>query len=214
MFTGIVEEIGRVLSVKISETGGAVSIESKVCVIDSKKGDSISVNGICLTVAEIGTDVLSFDVSPETSRTAGLKALQKDSFVNLERALRSDSRFGGHFVTGHIDSVGKIIRRREMSNFVEFSIEIDNKYTAYLTEKGSVAVDGISLTINSVKNNGFSFCVIPHTLSQTCLKYKKVGDFLNLETDILAKYVAAALQKSHQNPNNLTADFLKENGFF
>lgn len=214
MFTGIVEEIGKVLSVKHSKNSGIILIESKRCVIDSKKGDSISVNGVCLTVVKIDNNSLSFDVSYETLNSSNLKILKNSSFVNLERALKTDSRFGGHFVTGHIDCAGYIKSKRELADFVEFEIEINKQFEAYLAEKGSIAVDGISLTINNVKDNRFSVCIIPHTLSQTCLKYKGLGSSVNIETDILAKYVAVFLQKHRKLPNNITSDFLKENGFY
>jgi len=216
MFTGIVEDLGIVKRVVKSGAGAKLSIESKLAASDAKMGDSISVNGSCLTVVDIQGEELSFDISAETLEKTNLDTLMPAGRVNIERALRADSRIGGHFVNGHIDCIGKIASREERADFVNIAVEIPDEYMIYLSEKGSIAVDGISLTINRLKNNSFSVMIIPHTISVTSLGYKETGDSVNIEVDILAKYANRLINRSAGQSSrtaNISKNLLKEHGF-
>jgi len=216
MFTGIVEDLGIVKRVVKSGAGAKLSIRSKLAASDAKIGDSISVNGSCLTVVDIHGDELSFDISAETLEKTNLDTLMSGERVNIERALRADSRIGGHFVNGHIDCIGKIASKEKRADFVKITIEIPDEYMIYLSEKGSIAVDGISLTINRLKNNSFSVMIIPHTISVTSLGYKKIGNSVNIEVDILAKYANRLINRSTEQSSkaaNISKNLLKEHGF-
>ena len=217
MFTGIVEELGIVKSLVKAEAGAKLVVESKVCVSDAKIGDSISINGVCLTVVDIKTGLLSFDISKESLDRSNLGKLKAQERVNVERSLKADSRLGGHFVTGHIDTTGKIVLKERQGEFIRIKIEIPEPFMAFLVEKGSIAVDGISLTVNSVKNKSFSALLIPHTLSITTFGNRNIGDFVNIETDILAKYTQKLISKTSKKPtnsaSNLNKNFLTEHGF-
>jgi len=216
MFTGIVEDLGIVKRVVKSSAGAKLNIESKLAASDTKIGDSISINGSCLTVIDIHGDELSFDISAETLEKTNLDSLASAERVNIERALRADSRIGGHFVNGHIDCIGKIASKEKRADFVKITIEIPDEYMIYLSEKGSIAVDGISLTINRLKNNSFSVMIIPHTISVTSLGYKKTGDSVNVEVDILAKYANRLVNRSAEQSSravNISKNLLKEHGF-
>lgn len=189
MFTGLVEGFGRITG-KSSKNGvtrfeiGDASISDGV-----KIGDSIAVNGVCLTVAEIKKSVLFFDVMRETLAHTNLNKLKLNDEVNLERALKIGDRLGGHFVTGHIDCVGVIRSKKRTQANVSFHIGIKPQFLKYLIQRGSVALDGISLTIAEVKSGGFTVCIIPHTLEKTILKDKAAGDEVNIELDMLVKSV-------------------------
>ncbi len=205
MFTGIIESLGTVK--KISKT--QITINAKLD--DIKIGDSICVSGVCLTVSTLyplpsTLYLLTFDISEETFKKTNLGELKIGSIVNLERALKSDGRLGGHFVTGHIDAVGKIIS--QFPNFQIWKFGNPENLSKYIVEKGSVAVDGISLTVVEKKTNSFSVAIIPHTLKNTTLGIKKVGDTVNIETDILAKYILQQKEK-----NKITSETLKRTGF-
>jgi len=216
MFTGIVEDLGIVKRVVKSSAGAKLNIESKLAASDTKIGDSISINGSCLTVIDIHGDELSFDISAETLEKTNLDSLASAERVNIERALRADSRIGGHFVNGHIDCIGKIASKEKRADFVKITIEIPDEYMIYLSEKGSIAVDGISLTINRLKNNSFSVMIIPHTISVTSLGYKKIGNSVNIEVDILAKYANRLINRSTEQSSkaaNISKNLLKEHGF-
>ncbi|MFH0947405.1 MAG: riboflavin synthase [Elusimicrobiota bacterium] len=209
MFTGIIEDIGTIK--KISKT--QIAVETKLD--DIKIGDSVCVNGVCLTIIEYRqlstvNCQLTFDISDETLNRTNLGRMKPSDKVNLERALRPDSRLGGHFVTGHIDGTGKILEIKKSENSEIWQFSIPENVSRYIIEKGSVAIDGISLTIALIgkKPDSFSVAVIPHTLKNTTLKNKKIGDSVNLETDILAKYV---LQKTDKK--EITSETLSKAGF-
>lgn len=189
MFSGIVEEKGIVAGIRKKENLIILSIKAKKVLKGVKIGDSISVDGACLTVTKIKDQVVDFDIMKETIDKTTLKFLKVGSEVNLEGALRINDRLGGHFVSGHIDGVGVIRKRISKPNYEEFQIEIPKPLSRYLAPKGSVSVDGISLTLGEVKKNVFRIYIIPHTLDVTTLGKKRDGDHVNIETDLLAKYI-------------------------
>lgn len=189
MFTGLIEEKGKVRLARRQGRCVRLDIVSSKAREGAKIGDSICVNGVCLTIAAQKDGVLSFDMMPETLASTTLKYLKCGDEVNLERALKIGDRLGGHFVTGHVDTVGVIRSRREKSGDLEFRIGLEAKYLKTLVKKGSVAVDGISLTIADVKAGGFSACLIPHTARETTLGAKHSGDRVNIELDMLLKVV-------------------------
>ncbi|ABY91345.1 riboflavin synthase, alpha subunit [Thermoanaerobacter mathranii subsp. mathranii str. A3] len=206
MFTGIIEETGTVKNITHG-TFTKIVIKCSKVLEETKIGDSIAVNGVCLTVTNISDESFAADVMPETMRASNLKDLKTGSIVNLERALQVGRRMGGHIVTGHIDCVGKIIEKRQEKNAFIFKIAINEKFTKYIARKGSIAVDGISLTVVEDGYDYFTVSVIPHTMLKTTLGYKGVGDSVNIEVDILSKYVEKLIGKKD------IKDLLKENGF-
>ncbi len=190
MFTGLVEELGEVVNRQHSSKGAVLAIRGESVCSDLKLGDSIAVNGICLTVSKLASaGVFYADVMPETLRRTNLHELQKGSRVNLERALRAGDRLGGHFVSGHIDATGEILSIKREGNAMLYHIGASPPVLRYLVEKGSVTVDGISLTVVTVDDKSFSVSLIPHTAALTTLGHKNGGDRVNLETDMLAKYL-------------------------
>ncbi len=195
MFTGLVTEMGEVLSLKKAANGARLFLDARSLAPEARLGDSISINGTCLTVVEISGRTLSFDLSDETLRSTNLGGLTAGDRVNLEPSLRLDSRLGGHFVTGHIDGVGTIRTKVRTGDVYKIVIAGDDSITGFLVEKGSVAVDGISLTVVDVLKDGFSVVIIPHTASLTTVGFKGPGETVNIEVDILCKYVAKFLQK-------------------
>lgn len=211
MFTGIVEEIGTVRKVARGRESCRLEISASKVLEGTSIGDSIATNGVCLTVVSIGDGYFSADVMPETMHRSSLGTLSSGSRVNLERAMPADGRFGGHIVSGHIDATGRIADMRRDDNAIWISISADAGVLRYIVEKGSVAIDGISLTVAYVDERIFKVSVIPHTASQTTLAGKRVGDVVNLENDVIAKYVEKLLGKGGRS--GLTADFLIENGF-
>ena len=189
MFTGLVEEIGRVLSLKKSFQSAVLKVGCQKITEDIKIGDSISVNGVCLTVVSFGKDSVIFDVSGETLRRSNIGILKTNDFVNLERALRFSDRLGGHILQGHVDTTTKVVGiKREGTGFL-FSFKLPPAYRHMIVEKGSIGIDGISLTIATLFADTFSVAVIPHTYENTTLKFRKPGDIVNLEFDIIGKYV-------------------------
>ena len=195
MFTGLIEEVGKVKEINRKVDGINVSIEAKNILDDIKIGDSIAVNGVCLTVVSLSDRGFSFDVSKETLDRSNLKFLKIGEYVNLERALKVSDRLGGHIVQGHVDTVGSITKITPLGEHTIFEIEIPSKYLNLVVEKGSIAIDGISLTINSIKNNRLFFNIIPHTIKSTNLQFRKVGDMVNIEFDVIGKYVWNMLEK-------------------
>lgn len=195
MFTGIIIEMGEVLSLSRKAAGGSIDIRSDLVSRDASIGDSVSVNGVCLTVVEKKGPILSFDISEETMRSTNISLLRGGEKVNLEPALRPDGRVGGHFVTGHVDGVGKIRSKRKIGDAFKITISAPVDVTALLVEKGSIAIDGISLTVVDVSEGEFSVFIIPHTARVTTMGSKGVGDTVNLEADIIGKYVAKFLGK-------------------
>ncbi len=220
MFTGIIEEIGSIRSVAAGTHSAVLSVRAERILEDIHTGDSIAVNGVCLTVSSFDRESFTADVMHETLNRSGLGALKKDSPVNLERAMRADGRFGGHIVSGHIDGTGTIIRVRTDDNAVWYTIRAASPVMRYIVEKGSVAIDGISLTVAGVDAESFSVSVIPHTAKQTTLGLRRPGDAVNLENDCVGKYVEKLLGLSGQTgtaagkrTGGLTRSFLAENGF-
>ena len=208
MFTGIIEETGRVKTV----TNNKITISAKVVLAETKLGDSISVNGVCLTVTNIGNDYFEADVSPETMRVTALNELKTGSSVNLERAVQVGSRLGGQIVSGHVDGVGTGKFVRKNGDFYNIGIELPSELTKYVAKKGSIAVNGISLTVADIEKNDVTIAVIPHTFENTNLKDLKAGDFVNIETDILAKYVEKFLSTDN-NKSGISMEFLMQHGF-
>ncbi len=192
MFSGIVEEKGIVRKIETKQNLIILSVQAKKVLKGIKIGDSISVDGVCLTVTKVKKNIFTFDIMKETINKTTLRYLKVGSKVNLEGALRVNDRLGGHFVSGHIDGVGTIKKRISLENYEEFRITIPKPLSKYLAEKGSVCVDGISLTIGEVKGNMFYIYIIPHTLKVTTLGAKSDNSKVNIETDLLAKYILAA----------------------
>ena len=209
MFTGIVESMGTVKRLARKGEDARLFIDASMNLDDLKIGDSIAINGVCLTVTEKTGSIFSADVSAETMARTTIKLLTSGEKVNLEKSLRMNSFLGGHLVLGHVDGMGKIQEKITKANSIQFGVEIDNELSRYVVEKGSVAVDGISLTVNSCEKNRFYVNIIPHTARNTILGFKKVADLVNIETDIIAKYVEKFL-----NPGKgIDMNFLAKHGF-
>lgn len=214
MFTGIVEEIGVVRDIRHGSRSVVLEIEAGKISEDIHLGDSIAVNGVCLTASAISGDGFSADVMPETLHRSSLASLKKGSHINLERAIAANGRFGGHIVSGHIDGTGTIKEIRRDDNAVWYEIETDSRLLRYIVEKGSIAIDGISLTVAKVSVRGFSISAIPHTVSVTILGEKTKGSIVNLETDIIGKYVEKMLSSSAvPEKNGISREFLAKYGF-
>lgn len=215
MFTGIVEEIGKIKAIKKGKNSARLVINAKKVLEDVKLGDSIAVNGVCLTVTEFSNSEFAVDVMHESLRKSSLSTLKNDSSVNLERAMLLNGRFGGHIVSGHIDGTGKIINIKNDDNAIWYTISAKDKIMKYIIEKGSITIDGISLTVANLSESDFSVSIIPHTQEETILKMKKIGDIVNLENDCIAKYVESLLnfKEKSEVKKDITMDFLLENGF-
>ncbi|MBM6722943.1 riboflavin synthase [Pseudoflavonifractor phocaeensis] len=215
MFTGIVEEMGQVEGIQRGKQSAVLTIRAKTVLEGTKIGDSIAVNGVCLTVTSLLSDQFSADVMHETLDRSALSGLRRGSVVNLERAMAADGRFGGHIVAGHIDGTGRITRIKRDDNAVWYTIQAAPQLLRYIVEKGSIAVDGISLTVARVEETAFSISAIPHTVAQTALQNRREGDLVNLETDIIGKYVEKLLTPAPETPasSGLTRDFLARHGF-
>ncbi|MBR3889201.1 riboflavin synthase [bacterium] len=207
MFTGIVEETGKIKAI----TNSSICISASKVLEDTKIGDSIAVNGVCLTVTDLKQNEFNADISQETLKVTALSELKSGSNVNLERALTLSSRLGGHIVSGHIDTVGKIYSISQEKEFYNISIEFPNEFKKYVAKKGSITINGISLTIAEENENIVTIAIIPHTYNNTALKDLKTGSNVNIEFDILAKYVEKNL--STKNNSNISVDFLQRNGF-
>jgi riboflavin synthase len=216
LFTGIIEELGTVKRVQNGRDSSVLTIGAKRVLQDTKIGDSISTNGVCLTVTDMGSDYFMADVMAETLRRSSLGQLKVGSAVNLERALTLSSRLGGHLVSGHIDGTGKIVKFQPEDTAVWITVSASSSLLRYIVEKGSIAIDGVSLTVASVTEQDFSVSIIPHTGAETILLQKKTGDMVNLECDMIAKYAEKLLNRPSQKANQtqISEDFLKEHGFF
>ncbi len=214
MFTGIIEELGTVKSLSVYSEAAQLTINAKRIMSDVRLGDSIAVNGICLTVVSFTKEEFVVDVMPETLRKTNLKDLKVGHSVNLERAMMLGGRLGGHLVSGHVDGVGRIESKRQEGNAIVFYIAAPPEALKFIVPKGSVAIDGISLTVAHVGRDSFSVSVVPHTATQTTLGSKLPGDAVNLENDMIGKYVDRLLN-SYQDvgKTNINIDFLKANGF-
>ncbi|KGX93813.1 riboflavin synthase subunit alpha [Pontibacillus halophilus JSM 076056 = DSM 19796] len=215
MFTGIIEELGKVESIREGNEALELTVQASTVLEDVSLGDSIAVNGVCLTVTHFSSHEARFDVMPETYKATSLRELKKGSEVNLERSMAAGGRFGGHMVTGHVDGVGTIVQKERESNAVYYDIRLPDELMSYFVYKGSVAVDGTSLTVFGVKSNTITISLIPHTMEHTVLGHKGVGDTVNIETDLIGKYVVNLLSNSsHGKESNVTEQFLKDNGFY
>lgn len=210
MFTGIIEEVGKVKSITRGSRSILLEVEAGRVLEGTKVGDSIATNGVCLTVTSLSDRGFKADVMPETMQRSNLGLLKPGSAVNLERALCLNSRLGGHLVAGHVDGTGRILDREQDDNAVWITIGTSARILRYVLEKGSVAIDGISLTVAYVDEAVFKVSVIPHTLQQTTLAQKRVGEVVNLENDMIARYVEKLLGKEK---DDFSLDFLKDNGF-
>lgn len=218
MFTGIIEEMGEVVSIQKGSVSAVLSIQASKVLEGTQIGDSIAVNGICLTVTTIRGQVFTADVMAETLRRSSLGKLTQGSKVNLERAMAADGRFGGHMVSGHIDGTGVIASMKREENAVWVEITTPYELLRYIVEKGSIAIDGISLTVAALTERSFSVSLIPHTGQETTLLSKKPGDSVNLENDIVGKYVERFLVMPTEinrpmNKKGVDLEFLAEHGF-
>lgn len=215
LFTGIIEETGQLCEIKKETLSARIKIRCRKVLEGTKIGDSIAVNGICLTVTSLAKDGFTADVMAETMRRSSLSELKIPGTVNLERAMAADGRFGGHIVSGHIDGTGTITGIRQEENAVWYAVAAEPKLLRYIVEKGSVALDGISLTVAKVTNQDFQVSVIPHTRQETALTEKRPGSLVNIECDVIGKYVEKLLTgaKTEEKESNLTESFLMEHGF-
>lgn len=195
MFTGLVESLGTVCSLQKTGDGVQLTVQAPTLAAELSLGDSVAVNGVCLTVVERDGPSLRFDVGPETLRCTNLGELKSGERVNLERTLRLSDGLGGHLVQGHVDGLGTIDQRRQDGEWVTVWFRCAEELAAQMVHKGSIAVDGVSLTVVDVARDRFSVALIPHTLAQTTLGFKKVGASVNLETDLIAKYIFKYLQQ-------------------
>lgn len=216
MFTGIVEEVGVVSHVISANTSGEIGIKASKVLEGTRIGDSIAVNGVCLTVTSIRPDGFTADVMPQTLRMTNLGMLKNGDGVDLERAMACNGRFGGHIVSGHVDGTGTISSMQNEGNAVLVRISTSSDITNLIVEKGSITIDGISLTVAQVSDKSFMVSIIPHTGSETILLKKKPGDVVNLENDIVGKYVSKLLANrtdEDKKESNITMEFLAKNGF-
>ena len=218
MFTGIIEEVGTIRKVITGQTSGSIEIQASRVLQGTRTGDSIAVNGVCLTVTSMQADSFTADVMPETLRRSNLGSLRKGAGVNLERAMAADGRFGGHIVSGHIDGTGTIASMRREGNAVWVSVTCPEAILRLIVEKGSKCIDGISLTVASVDQAGFKVSIIPHTGAETTLLRRSPGEPVNLENDIVGKYVERLLQpyagsREQEKTGTITREFLSKYGF-
>lgn len=213
MFTGIVEDKGRVLKVDHRGEMKRLTVEVPFDLTEMQLGDSININGVCLTVVEKRGRVISVDLSPESLQKTTLAKVKQADQVNLERALRLSDRLGGHIVTGHIDGIGTITERRIEGNSFHLRIRIPQDVASYVVQKGSIAIDGISLTVNEFRQDWIRLTLIPYTLEKTTLIEKKVGEEVNVEADLLGKYVEKVLNRGKGTSKGVDLSFLKQHGF-
>jgi len=217
MFTGIILGKGTIVEKRSSGSGMLFGLESDFDLTDPEEGESIAVNGVCLTAKNISKRRFTVDVSPESLARTNLGKLAVGSKVNLERALRLSDRLGGHMVSGHVDAVSTILERRPVGNFVQFTFGIPSGLAKYIIEKGSIAIDGTSLTVNSCDDKKFSIVVIPHTLEVTLLGALREGDTVNIEVDLIGKYVEKMLQAepdgAQKARGGVNPEFLAKHGF-
>ncbi|MBP1734552.1 MAG: riboflavin synthase subunit alpha [Deltaproteobacteria bacterium] len=211
MFTGIIEDIGSIFAIKKSSGKWEFSIKTTLAKAGIGEGDSVSIDGVCLTATKITGDSFVADASLETLKVTTLAEKKTGARVNIERAMGADGRFGGHFVMGHVDSVGTIVDIKKSGDSVRFSVEIPLDITRYIVKKGSIAIDGISLTVNEQRHNIFTVNIIPFTVSKTTLGEKNPKDKVNIETDIVGKYIESFLIKNKSKGVDL--DFLYKHGY-
>jgi riboflavin synthase len=220
MFTGIIEEIGKIAAIKRGSKSSQLQIQGKKIFEDLKIGDSVAVNGVCLTATSIDGNKFWADVMNETLQRSSLGDLKVNSTLNLERAMSANGRFGGHIVSGHIDGTGKILSIKKDDNAVWYKVEASPNVMRYIIEKGSITIDGISLTVAKVEKNNFSVSIIPHTLRETTLASRSIGSIVNLENDIVGKYIEKFMKNPQSQLNvkpkkesTLTLEMLAKAGF-
>lgn len=212
MFTGIIEEMGTLQSIRRGAASSILTLGARTVLEDAQDGGSIAVNGVCLTITDFSDSYFTVDVMHETLKRSSLSSLRPGDVVNLERAMPATGRFGGHIVAGHIDGTGKITAVKEDDNAIWYTIQASNDLLRYIVEKGSIAVDGISLTVASISGKQFSVSVIPHTVKNTTLSQKGAGDCVNLENDCIGKYVEKLLGTAPQQ-SGITKDFIMKFGY-
>lgn len=216
IFTGIIEELGVVKSIAINGASGCMTIKAKKVLEGTQLGDSIAVNGTCLTVTSINSDGFSADVMAETVKRTSLSQVGKGDLVNLERAMILNGRFGGHIVSGHIDGTGTITKYTKEENAIWVTIKAPDEILDLIVEKGSICIDGISLTVATVSDQDFQVSIIPHTAKETTLIHKKVGSLVNLENDIVGKYIKKLMENNQEEQakkaSGLTMEMLEEYG--
>jgi riboflavin synthase len=213
MFTGIIEEMGTVKTLRRNAGGARLSISASIVLDHTSLGDSICVNGVCLTVVEMSANDFSADIAVETLKVTNLGDLKIGAKVNLERALQLSARIGGHLVSGHVDAVGRIREKREEGNGWRIMIDAPDAALRYIIMKGSIAIDGISLTVAEVHDSGFSVAMIPHTAKLTTLGFKTAGDSVNLEVDLIGKYVERLLAGHQNGGGGVDLALLRKTGF-
>ena len=215
MFTGIIEEIGTIRGISRGSSSFVLDIGCREVLKGSKEGDSIAVNGVCLTVTSLTGNGFTADVMPETVHRSNISLMRQGSYVNLERAMAADGRFGGHIISGHVDGMGMIREIREDVNAVWYTVEAEPALLRYIVEKGSITIDGISLTVAYVDRTCFKVSIIPHTRKITTLGRRRVKDVVNLENDIIGKYVEKLMlpAEEEKKESRLTEEFLRSNGF-
>jgi riboflavin synthase len=213
MFTGLIEDLGTLLELHRGSDVATLTVGTALPMAELAIGESIAVNGACLTVTTFGGGRFSADVSPETLAKTTLKILNRGARLNLERALRLSDRLGGHLVTGHVDGVGRLVEKTRQGNAWRFVFQFDPSLSRQVVAKGSVAIDGISLTANEVGDDRCSVMIIPHTLAQTTLSELAAGDQVNIETDLIGKYVLRLLSGSATSAGGVTLDLLAKSGF-
>lgn len=216
MFTGIVEAVGTLTAITPKGEDISVTVEvGKLDMSDVKLGDSIATNGVCLTVVDFSSTSYTADLSIETLQKTGFTDYQAGDKVNLEKAMLPTTRFGGHIVSGHVDGVGEIAERNMVGRAIEFWVSMPEEIAKYVAEKGSITVDGISLTVNDLRKNAFKLTIVPHTGEETTIADFHVGRKVNLEVDVLARYMERLLtaQREQQSESRITMDFLQQNGF-
>lgn len=217
MFTGIIEEVGVIQEIRFLSEGATIKVATSKITDSMKIGDSISVNGVCLTATQVGTNFFQCDISMETLRRSSFARSRQGATVNLERALMVGDRLGGHFVLGHVDDIGKFSRKTPSGEGFEMSFDFPETLARYMVYKGSIAINGISLTISKLEKESLSISVIPHTLESTNLKQMVNGDIVNLEVDILGKYFERffqlGLSQGEKEASKLTVDYLRSQGY-
>ena len=211
MFTGIIEEIGEIKALQITSKGAKLEVLCDKVLNDVKLGDSIAINGCCQTVIHFSKNTFCTEVSPETLNVTNFSKLKNGQKVNLERALTPSSRMGGHIVQGHVDLTGTLLKVEKLDNFYNLYFETND--TKYIVQKGSITINGISLTVADVNETCFKIAVIPHTYQNTTLQHTKIGEIVNIETDILGRYIEKFLSVNNNKKSNINMEFLIENGF-
>jgi riboflavin synthase len=213
MFTGIVEDTAKVSRIEHRGQEKSLILELPPHLTEVQLGDSININGVCLTVFQKNEQRIELDLSSETLQKTALRELREGDQVNLERALRLTDRLGGHIVTGHVDGIGEIVEKREEGDFLQLRIRVPESVSRYVVQKGSIAIDGISLTVNEFQEGEIRMTLIPYTIQKTTLRQKRVGDRVNIEGDILGKYVEKFLDRGDRKLRQVDLSFLKQHGF-